>query len=161
MHWQRERFRVHIRAARALAKPLVIHTRSASQDTLALLDEEGEDGLSGSAGGVFHCFTESAEVARAALKRGFYISFSGIVTFKNAGVIAETAREVPAGHFMLETDAPYLPPVPYRGKRNESSYIPLIAEKLTEIYNCSLSEIAEKTSQNAIHLFQLEKFGVK
>jgi TatD DNase family protein len=124
MHWQRERFRTHIRAARQLQKPLVIHTRSASEDTLAILREEGEDGSAGSAGGVFHCFTESQEVARQALELGFYISFSGILTFKTAQDLRDVATWVPMDRLLIETDSPYLAPVPYRGKTNNPSYVP-------------------------------------
>ncbi len=127
MAWQRERFRTHIHAARQLAKPLVIHTRSASADTLDILKEEGEDGSAGSAGGVFHCFTETAEVARAALDLGFYISFSGILTFKSAQDLRDVAAFVPLDRMLIETDSPYLAPVPYRGKTNNPAYVPYVA----------------------------------
>ena len=115
LEWQRERFRVHLRAARACGKPLIIHTRAAAEDTLRLMREEGAE----EAGGVMHCFTESADVARAALAMGFYISFSGIVTFRNAVELQATAQQVPLDRLLIETDAPYLAPVPFRGKRNE------------------------------------------
>lgn len=157
MEWQRQRFRVHIRAARQLAKPLVIHTRSASDNTLAILREEGEDGSPGSAGGVFHCFTESAEVARAALDLGFYISFSGILTFKSAQDLREVARLVPQDRLLIETDSPYLAPAPHRGKTNNPSYVPLVAKQLAELKDCSLEAMAELTSRNFDTLFS----GVK
>jgi TatD DNase family protein len=156
MHWQRERFRVHIRAARALAKPLVIHTRSASADTLALLDEEGEDGSEGSAGGVFHCFTETAEVARAALARGFYISFSGIVTFKTAQDLRDIAAWVPLDRLLIETDSPYLAPVPYRGKTNTPSFVPLVAQQIAQVRGCSVEEVGQASSDNFLRLFRPE-----
>jgi TatD DNase family protein len=157
MEWQRERFRVHIRAARQLAKPLVIHTRSASDDTLAILREEGEDGSAGSAGGVFHCFTESLEVARAALDLGFYISFSGILTFKSAQDLREVARLVPLERLLIETDSPYLAPAPHRGKTNNPSYVPLVAQQLAELRGYPLEAMAELTSRNFDTLFS----GVK
>lgn len=154
MHWQRERFRVHIRAARALGKPLVIHTRSASTDTLALLDEEGEDGSAGSAGGVFHCFTETAEVAHAALERGFYISFSGIVTFKTARDLREIAAWVPLDRLLIETDSPYLAPVPHRGKTNNPSFVPLVAQQIAQVRACSVEAIARASTDNFLRLFK-------
>ena len=154
MEWQRERFRVHIRAARQTGKPLVIHTRSASDDTLAILKEEGDDaGETGKARGVFHCFTETRAVARAALDLGFYISFSGIITFKNAGDIREVARFVPLDRLLIETDSPYLAPMPYRGKTNNPSYVPLVAQQIAEIKQQPLEVIAEVTSRNFELLF--------
>lgn len=154
MEWQRERFRVHIRASRQTAKPLVIHTRSASEDTLAILKEEGGFAADGSpVRGVFHCFTETREVARAALDLGFYISFSGIVTFKTAGDIREVARFVPLDRLLIETDSPYLAPMPHRGKTNNPSYVPLVAKQISEIRQQSVEEIAEATSQNFEKLF--------
>ena len=153
MGWQRERFRVHIRAARQSGKPLVIHTRSASDDTLAILKEEGEGGGVGRAGGVFHCFTETEAVARAALDLGFYISFSGILTFKNATDLREVARFVPLDRMLIETDSPYLAPVPYRGKTNNPSYVPLVAQQISEIRQLPLEAIAEATSRNFEQLF--------
>lgn len=153
MHWQRERFRTHIRAARRLQKPLVIHTRSASDDTLAILREEGEDGSAGSAGGVFHCFTENEQVARQALELGFYISFSGILTFKTAQDLRDVATWVPMDRLLIETDSPYLAPVPYRGKTNNPSYVPYVAKQLAALKNCSVEEIAEATSHNFNRLF--------
>lgn len=157
MEWQRERFRTHIRAARQTAKPLVIHTRSASADTLAILKEEGEDGSPGAAGGVFHCFTETAEVARGALDLGYYISFSGILTFKSAQDIRDVARFVPLDRMLIETDSPYLAPVPYRGKTNNPSYVPFVAQQIAALKNCDVQEIAQATSHNFEQLFR----GVK
>ncbi len=154
MAWQRERFRAHIRAARQLAKPLVIHTRSASSDTLRILREEGEDGSHGSAGGVFHCFTETAEVARAALDLGFCVSFSGILTFKNAQDLRDVAAFVPLDRLLIETDSPYLAPVPHRGKTNNPSFVPHIAACLAEIKQCPVEHIAEHTSRNFDRLFK-------
>lgn len=154
MAWQRERFRVHIRAARQTQKPLVIHTRSASQDTLDILREENQTVMAGGpARGVFHCFTETQEVARAALDLGFYISFSGIVTFKNAGDLREVARFVPLDRILIETDSPYLAPMPYRGKTNNPSYVPLVAQQIAQIRQQTLEEIAQATSRNFEQLF--------
>jgi TatD DNase family protein len=153
MAWQRERFRTHIRAARQLQKPLVIHTRSASEDTLAILREEGEDGSPGSAGGVFHCFTEDEAVARQALELGFYISFSGILTFKSAQSLRDVAALVPLNRLLIETDSPYLAPVPYRGKTNNPSYVPWVARQLAEIKHLPVEEIASITSANFDTLF--------
>lgn len=153
MEWQRQRFRIHIRAARELHKPLVIHTRSASDDTLAILREEGEDGSQGSAGGVFHCFTETLQVARAALDLGFYISFSGILTFKSAEDLRDVARFVPLERILIETDSPYLAPVPYRGKTNNPSYVPYVAGLLAQLKACSQESVAEATSRNFERLF--------
>jgi len=154
MHWQRERFRTHIRAARALAKPLVIHTRSAAVDTLAVLREEGEDGSTGSAGGVFHCFTEDAETAHAALDLGFYISFSGILTFKSAQSIRDVAAWVPLERLLIETDSPYLAPMPHRGKTNNPSFVPLVAAQLALLRQLPVQEIATITSRNFDALFK-------
>lgn len=154
MAWQRERFRVHIRAARQSKKPLIIHTRSASQDTLAILKEENEAAGEGAqARGVFHCFTETQDVARAALDLGFYISFSGILTFKSAGDIREVARFVPLDRILIETDSPYLAPMPYRGKINNPSYVPLVAQQLAAIKQQTLEVVAEATSRNFEQLF--------
>ncbi len=130
LEWQRERFRTHIRAARACGKPLVVHPRSAADDTLAILREEGEDGSGNRAGGVFHCFTESADVARAALDLGYYISFSGIITFKSAQALRDVVALVPMERLLIETDSPYLAPVPYRGKTNNPSYVPWVAQQV-------------------------------
>ena len=154
MEWQRSRFRVHIRAARQTGKPLVIHTRSASDDTLAILREEGEDGAPGSVGGVFHCFTETAQVARAALDLGFYISFSGILTFKSAQALRDVAAFVPLDRLLIETDSPYLAPVPYRGKTNNPSYVPFVAQQLATLRQLPVEAIAAATSANFEHLFK-------
>jgi TatD DNase family protein len=153
MAWQRERFRIHIRAARQTAKPLIIHTRSASKDTLEILKEEGEDAGIGSAGGVFHCFTETQDVARAALDLGFYISFSGILTFKNAADLREVAAFVPMDRMLIETDSPYLAPMPYRGKTNNPSYVPLVAQQIAELKGLPIETVAEVTSLNFEQLF--------
>jgi TatD DNase family protein len=157
LEWQRDRFRTHIRAARQCGKPLVIHTRSASDDTIAILKEEGEDGSAGSAGGVFHCFTETAEVARAALDLGFHISFSGILTFKKAADLREVAAFVPLDRLLIETDSPYLAPVPYRGKTNNPSYVPYVAAQLAELRGLPVEEIGALTSRNFDTLFQPAK----
>ena len=158
MEWQRERFRVHIRAARQIGKPLIIHTRSASDDTLAILKEEGEGNQSESrAGGVFHCFTETEAVARAALDLGFYISFSGILTFKTAADLREVAKFIPIDRILIETDSPYLAPVPYRGKTNNPSYVPYVAKLIAEIRQQSLETIASATSLNFEQLFKAVK----
>ena len=153
MHWQRERFRVHIRAARRSVKPLVIHTRSASEDTLAILREEGAQ----AAGGVFHCFTETAEVARSALDLGFYISFSGILTFRNADDLREVARFVPLDRLLIETDSPYLAPVPFRGRPNQPAYVPLVAKQVAQLRAIEPSAVAAATSANFERLFKLSE----
>jgi TatD DNase family protein len=154
LDWQRERFRTHIRAARRCGKPLVIHTRASSADTIAILKEEGEDGSPGSAGGVFHCFTETAEVARAALDLGFHISFSGILTFKSAADLREVAKFVPLDRLLIETDSPYLAPVPYRGKLNNPSYVPFVARQIAELRGMPIEQVAEVTSRNFETLFR-------
>jgi TatD DNase family protein len=151
LDWQRQRFRIHIRAARECGKPLIIHTRAAAADTLAIMREEG----AGEVGGVMHCFTESAEVARAAIEMGFFVSFSGIVTFKNARELQGVAASLPLQRLMIETDAPYLAPVPYRGRVNEPSFVPHVAAKLAELQGCSVSEVAEVTSDNFRRCFNL------
>jgi TatD DNase family protein len=150
MHWQRERYRTHIRAARASAKPLVIHTRSASADTLAILREEG------GANGVFHCFTETAEVARAALDLGFYISFSGIVTFRNAEDLREVARFVPLDRLLIETDSPYLAPVPFRGKTNQPAYVAHVGAAVAALRGIAPEVLASATSANFERLFEVK-----
>ncbi len=157
LEWQRERFRTHIRAARACRKPLIIHTRASSADTVAILKEEGEDGSPGSAGGVFHCFTETMDVARAALDLGFHISFSGILTFKSAADLREVAKFVPLDRLLIETDSPYLAPVPYRGKINNPSYVPFVARQVAELRGMSVEAVGEATSRNFETLFS----GVK
>jgi TatD DNase family protein len=151
LEWQRERFRVHIRAARAARKPLIIHTRAAAEDTIRLMQEEGAE----EAGGVMHCFTESLEVARAAMALGFYISFSGIVTFKNARELHAVAQAVPLDRMLVETDAPYLAPVPFRGRRNEPSYVPHVAAKVAELHGVTADFVAERTSGNFSRLFKV------
>lgn len=151
MEWQRDRFRVHIRAARAAKKPLVIHTRSSALDTLRVLDEEGGEQV----GGVFHCFTESAEIALAAIERGFYVSFSGILTFKNAQALRDVAKVLPLEKLLIETDSPYLAPVPYRGRLNSPAYVPHVAVALAELKGCTVEELAAQTSGNCRRLFGL------
>jgi TatD DNase family protein len=158
LDWQRNRFRTHIRAARQCGKPLVIHTRASSADTVAILKEEGEDGSPGCAGGVFHCFTETAEVARAALDLGFYVSFSGIVTFKSAADLREVARFVPDDRLLIETDSPYLAPVPYRGKVNNPSYVPHVARQIAAVRGTTPEAIGELTSRNFERLFEAVKY---
>jgi TatD DNase family protein len=147
--WQRERFRVHIRAARELNKPLVIHTRESAEDTLAILREEGAEAV----GGILHCFTESLDVARAGIDLGFYISLSGIVSFKKAEVVHDVARSVPLDRLLVETDAPYLAPVPYRGKPNQPAYVKHVAEAIADLRQISLEEVAAATSRNFLTLF--------
>ncbi|GAB4124996.1 MAG: TatD family hydrolase [Rubrivivax sp.] len=149
MEWQRERFRVHIRAARATGLPLVVHTRSASDDTLALLREEG----GGAVRGVFHCFTETQAVADAALEMGFHISFSGILTFRNAEALREVARSVPLERCLVETDSPYLAPVPYRGKTNQPAHVPHVAAELARLKGLPVEAVAEATRRNHFELF--------
>jgi TatD DNase family protein len=149
MEWQRQRFRVHIRAARASGLPLVVHTRSASRDTLAILREEG----GGNVRGVFHCFTETQDVADAALDLGFDISFSGIISFKNADALREVARRVPLERCLIETDSPYLAPVPFRGKTNQPAYVAHVAAQLASLKQCSLLQVAQATSQNFERVF--------
>lgn len=149
--WQRDRFRVHIRAARQCGKPLVVHTRDAAEDTLRLMREEGAE----EAGGVMHCFTESMDVASAALDLGFYISFSGIVTFKNAKLIKEVAQSVPLDRILIETDSPYLAPVPYRGKTNEPAYVRYVAEEIARLRNQPFEAVAQATTENFCRLFKV------
>jgi TatD DNase family protein len=150
LDWQRERFRVHIRAARAARKPLIIHTRAASEDTLRLMREED----AGQAGGVMHCFTESWEVAEAAMHMGFYISFSGIVTFKSAKDLQEVARRVPLARLLIETDAPYLAPVPHRGKTNEPAFVPHVAAMIGQLKGVAAGDVAAASSSNFFNLFR-------
>lgn len=149
LEWQRRRFRTHIAAARATGKPLIIHTRAASADTLRLLREESAEEV----GGVFHCFTEDMDTARQALDLGFMISFSGIVTFKNAVALKEVAAAVPLDRILVETDAPYLAPVPHRGKTNEPSYVRHVAVEIARLKGLSLEAIAEATTANFFRLF--------
>ena len=154
MAWQRDRFAVHIAVARAVHKPLVIHTRSASADTLAML-REAQAAAGGALTGVFHCFTESAEVARAALDLGFYISFSGILTFKTAQDLRDVAAFVPLDRCLIETDSPYLAPVPHRGRSNSPAWVPHVAAELARIKSLDIDRVAEATSRNFEHLFNL------
>jgi TatD DNase family protein len=150
LDWQRERFRIHIRAAKACAKPLVIHTRNAHADTLRLMREEGAS----EPGGVMHCFTETKAVADAAMDMNFYISFSGIVTFKSAKELKEVARYVPLNRMLIETDSPYLAPMPYRGKMNQPGYVKHVAEHIAELRGISVEEVAEATTANFFNLFK-------
>lgn len=151
MEWQRERFRVHIRAARHTGLPLVIHTRSSAEDTLAVLKEEGQ----GQVRGVFHCFTESEAVAREALDMGFYISFSGILTFKNAQALRDVAAFVPMDRCLIETDSPYLAPVPHRGKTNTPAYVAHVAAQLAAIKGLPVDEVGHITTRNFEDLFSM------
>jgi TatD DNase family protein len=149
LSWQRERFRRHIRAARDCAKPLVVHTRAAAADTLAIMREE----RASDAGGVMHCFTETWDVAQAAMDLGFHISFSGIVTFKNATDLKDVARRVPLDRMLIETDSPYLAPVPFRGKTNQPAYVRHVAEEIARLREIPLEEVAAATSANFFRLF--------
>ena len=150
MEWQRTRFRTHIRAARECAKPLIIHTRAAAADTLRIMREERAD----EAGGVMHCFTESMEFAQAAMALNFHISFSGIVTFKNALAVKEVAQAVPLERMLVETDSPYLAPVPHRGKSNEPGWVRHVAEEIARLRGISLDAVAEATTGNFFRLFK-------
>ena len=149
LEWQRTRFRTHIRAAVECGKPLIIHTRSASADTLRLMKEEGAE----RAGGVMHCFTESMEVALAAIEMNFYISFSGIVTFKKALELKEVAKHIPLEHMLIETDSPYLAPVPFRGKLNQPAYVKHVAEEIAKLRGILLAEVGAATTRNFGRLF--------
>lgn len=149
--WQRERFRNHIRAARTCGKPLVVHTRDSAVDTLRLMAEEGADAV----GGVMHCFTEDWTVATQALDLGFHLSFSGIVTFKNAQTVKDVAQKCPLDRLLVETDAPYLAPVPYRGKQNEPAYVRYVAEEIARLRTLSLDEVAQATTENFSRLFKI------
>lgn len=153
LEWQRERFRVHIRAAREAGKPLIIHTRAAAADTLRLMREEGAE----QAGGVMHCFTESWEVAEGALAMGFYISFSGIVTFKSAKDLKEVARRVPLDRLLVETDSPYLAPVPHRGRTNQPGWVKHVAEEVARLRGITFPELAAQTTANFYKLFNINK----
>ena len=157
LEWQRERFRVHIRASRATGKPLIIHTRAASADTIRIMQEEGAGTDAGGAGGVMHCFTESIEVARAAIAMGFYISFSGIVTFKSAKDLQAVARAVPLESMLIETDAPYLAPVPHRGRMNEPGLVRHVAEFLAFLNDVPVEEIGRATTENFFRLFKMAR----
>jgi TatD DNase family protein len=155
LEWQRARFRNHIRAARESSKPLIIHTREAAADTLRIMAEEN----AAEASGVMHCFTETWEVAEAALAMGFYISFSGIVTFKNARQLKEVAQRVPLERILIETDAPYLAPVPHRGKLNQPAYVKHVAEEIALLRNIGVDEVGRRTTENFERLFKLGKLG--
>jgi TatD DNase family protein len=150
LEWQRERFRLHIRASKESGKPLIIHTREAAGDTLRLMREERASEI----GGVMHCFTETWEVAEAAMEMGFYISFSGIVTFKSATALKEVARRVPLERMLIETDSPYLAPVPFRGKTNQPAFVRHVAEEIARIKGLSADEVGQITSRNFFNLFQ-------
>lgn len=149
--WQRERFRTHIRAARRCRKPLVVHTRDAAADTLMIMREEEAREV----GGVMHCFTGDWETARAAMDLGFYISFSGIVTFKNASLLKEVARKVPLERMLVETDSPYLAPVPHRGKVNEPALVRYVAAEIASLRGVDISLVSQQTTENFFHLFKL------
>ncbi len=151
--WQHQRFRNHIHAAKALHKPLIIHTREAKHDALRILKEEGAEDI----GGIIHCFTEDWEFAKMALDLNFYISFSGIVTFNSAKEIKETAKKVPADRFLIETDSPYLAPVPFRGKQNYPTYVRFVAEHIAELRKTTVNQIAELSTQNFYTLFKLRQ----
>ncbi|MDB5761110.1 MAG: putative Mg-dependent DNase, TatD [Herminiimonas sp.] len=155
LEWQRERFRTHIRASRATGKPLIIHTRSASEDTIRIMREERAGTDDGGAGGVMHCFTESLEVAEAAIAMGFYISFSGIVTFKSARELQAVARAVPLERMLIETDSPYLAPVPHRGKMNEPGFVRHVAEFLAVLKDLPQERVAQQTTDNFFNLFNI------
>jgi TatD DNase family protein len=150
LEWQRKRFRTHIQAAILANKPLIIHTRSAADDTLSIMQEEGAHQV----GGVMHCFTESLEVAEAAIKMGFYISFSGIVTFKNATQLKEVAQAIPLDKILVETDSPYLAPVPFRGKTNQPAYVKYVAQEIANLRDISLEAVVQATTQNFFTLFK-------
>ncbi len=149
LEWQRERFRTHIRASRKSGLPLIIHTRSASEDTLRIMREEGADEI----GGVMHCFTESWEVARAAMDMNFYISLSGIVTFKKATDLQDLATQLPMDRLLIETDSPYLAPVPYRGKVNDPSKVIHVAEKIADLRGIAVADVARHSTDNFFKLF--------
>lgn len=151
LEWQRARFRTHIRAAREARKPLIIHTREAAEDTLNIMAEEGAS----EAGGVMHCFAETAEVARRAMEMNFWISFSGIVTFKNALQIKEVAQQIPLARMLIETDSPYLAPVPFRGKTNEPAFVKHVAEEIARLRGITPAEVGAATTQNFFELFRV------
>jgi TatD DNase family protein len=150
LEWQRNRFRTHIRAAISSGKPLVIHTRNAAEDTLRIMREENAQIV----GGVMHCFTENLDVALQAIELGFYISFSGIITFKNALIIKDVAKNVPLNRILVETDSPYLAPTPYRGKTNQPSYVKHVAEEVARLRGISLEEVSVATTENFFRLFK-------
>jgi TatD DNase family protein len=147
--WQQQRFRTHIQAAKETGKPLIIHTRDAANDTLRILREEKAETV----GGIMHCFVDDWETAQQALEMGFYISFSGIVTFKNAKLVQYVAKQVPLERMLVETDSPYLAPVPYRGKTNQPAYVKHVAEFIADLRETSFDTIAKATTENFFHLF--------
>lgn len=153
MSWQQDRFRRHIQAARAAQKPLIIHTRDAREDTLGIMQEEGAR----EAGGVMHCFTETWEMAKAAMDMGFYISFSGIVTFKNAEALRDVARQVPLEQMLIETDSPYLAPIPHRGKPNQPMHVTHVCQAIADLRGIERDELAQITSDNFYRLFSAAK----
>lgn len=155
LEWQRNRFRTHIRAAILVGKPLIIHTRNAANDTLRIMQEEGAH----LAGGVMHCFTESLEMAEAAIEMGFYISFSGIVTFKNAAQLKEVAQKIPLDKILVETDSPYLAPVPFRGKTNQPAYVKYVAQEIADLRGISLEAVMQATTQNFFNLFKYARIS--
>ncbi len=155
LEWQRNRFRTHIRAAILVGKPLIIHTRNAANDTLRIMQEEGAH----QAGGVMHCFTESLEMAEAAIEMGFYISFSGIVTFKNAAQLKEVAQKIPLDKILVETDSPYLAPVPFRGKTNQPAYVKYVAQEIADLRGISLEAVMQATTQNFFNLFKYARIS--
>ncbi len=150
LDWQRERFRTHIRAAIKAKLPLIIHTRASAEDTLRIMEEENASEV----GGAMHCFTETLDVAMRAIEMGFYISFSGIVTFKNASALKEVARHVPLDRILVETDSPYLAPIPFRGKTNQPAYVKHVAEEVARLRNISIDELANTSTLNFFTLFK-------
>jgi TatD DNase family protein len=155
LEWQRERFRTHIKASRITRKPLIIHTRSSSADTIRIMQEEGAGTDKGGVAGVMHCFTESLEVAEAAIAMGFYVSFSGIVTFKSARELQAVAKVVPLERMLIETDSPYLAPMPHRGKMNEPGFVRHVAEYIADLKGIPLSQVAQRTTDNFFNLFNI------
>lgn len=155
LEWQRERFRTHIKASRITGKPLIIHTRAASADTIRIMQEEGAGSAAGGAAGVMHCFTESLEVAEAAIDMGFYISFSGIVTFKSAKDLQAVAKALPLERILIETDSPYLAPVPHRGKVNEPGFVCHVADYLATLKGVPVAQVAQQTTDNFFNLFKV------
>jgi TatD DNase family protein len=157
LEWQRERFRQHIRASRICGKPLIIHTRAAAEDTIRILQEEGAGTDKGGVAGVMHCFTESLEVALAAIEMGFYISFSGILTFKSAKDIQAVAKALPIERILIETDSPYLAPMPHRGKMNEPAFVRHVGEYLADLKGLPVTQVQEITSNNFFELFKIAR----
>ncbi|MDE0157664.1 MAG: TatD family hydrolase [Gammaproteobacteria bacterium] len=152
LEWQRQRFRTHIRAAKQIGKPLIIHSREARGDVIKILAEEGADAV----GGIMHCFVDDLKTAQQAMDLNFYISFSGIVTFRNANDLQEVARQLPLDRILVETDAPYLAPVPYRGKQNQPAYVRHVAEKIAELQEIDPEEVVSATTRNFERLFRLQ-----